>query len=196
MELRPGVEPQPPQKGACQQKIIKKRTSYIYGVCETQSNRRRNASEMHAAYKIITAIHQTIQLRVLKTREWAKPSSDTTPLKTHHENHRKRGGRVKIDSTLLYTKPSSGTTKSTPRAEAELPAPNAGETEQPRSLPGGQKPSPNNLAWAYSGKHDVLSRIGGNTHITRLPIARRAKGERRDKVNRKLDGCAAENLHR
>ena len=49
---------------------------------KTQSKRRQNASKTHAIYKkIVTATHraiQRIQLRVINTRQWEKPSSNAS----------------------------------------------------------------------------------------------------------------------
>ena len=51
-------------------------------VGKTQSKRRQNASKTHAIYKkIVTATHraiQRIQLRVINTRQWEKPSSNAS----------------------------------------------------------------------------------------------------------------------
>ena len=53
---------------------------------KTQSKRRQNASKTHAIYKkIVTATHraiQQIQLRVINTRQWEKPSSNTNSSQT------------------------------------------------------------------------------------------------------------------
>ena len=53
---------------------------------KTQLKRRQNASKTHAIYKkIVTATHRAIQqkqLRVINTRQWEKPSSNTNSSQT------------------------------------------------------------------------------------------------------------------